>query len=235
MAYCTHCHQYTSCSPCDCGCSQSSDTGCPIQLDFSCVIYHKDNNEVTELDGLALTNGATLELVIETIDEKIKQLNVPDWDLAFLDGIYTINNLTQFGEAVNVQFEQVDTDITALTALVNLPITPVDSESINLTTSGVNNHTIEADLIVSPTSDNQLSVLPDGAYVAPQTLSINYSTKDLSISDGNTVNLAGMFTNYLGEVASDPSSPANGQYWWRTDTLALRIRVNSTTVTITTT
>lgn len=93
---CQYCHN--SCSSCSC-----SYTGCPVQLDFSCVIYHKSNNEVTELDGLNLSNGATLELVIESLDEKIKQLKVLDFSLPCLRASYVINTMQQFVTAVDTE------------------------------------------------------------------------------------------------------------------------------------
>lgn len=89
-------------NPCgSCTCNQYVYTGCPIQLDFSCVIYHKANNEVTELDGLGLPNGSTLELVIETIDEKIKQLGILNFTLPCLRARYVINTMQQFAQAVD--------------------------------------------------------------------------------------------------------------------------------------
>jgi len=67
------------------------------------VIYHKSNSAVSELDGLNLSNGATLELVIESIDEKIKQLNVIDFDLPCLRQNYVVNTLQQFIQAVDTE------------------------------------------------------------------------------------------------------------------------------------
>ena len=92
---CHHCNNsYNSCT---------CTTGCAVQLDFECIIYHKANNEISELDGLNLPNGSTLELVIETIDEKIKQLGILDWSLPCLrdERGYTINTMQQFVTAVD--------------------------------------------------------------------------------------------------------------------------------------
>lgn len=106
------------CSPCLCDpCAPSvCTTGCPIQLDFSCVIYHKNNNEVSELDGLNLSNGATLELVVETLDEKIKQVNVLDVSLTYLRSKYVINTLKQFEAAVDTELPLLKVWLGNLTA-----------------------------------------------------------------------------------------------------------------------
>lgn len=88
--------------PCN-PCTVIVTSGCPLQLDFSCILYHKNNNEVTELDGLSLTNGATLQLFAETVDEKIKQLNVLSTSLPCLRESYVINTLQQFLVAVDTE------------------------------------------------------------------------------------------------------------------------------------
>jgi hypothetical protein len=236
MANCNKCGSYIT----SYGCACTTSNGCPIQLDFSCVLYHKDNNEISELDGLALTNGSTLELVIEALDEKIKQLDVNSWNLPYLRSIYTVNNLSQFGEAVDTELNEIRDEIVTLTGLVNLPITPNDSASINLTVSGVNDHTLRADLTLSATSGNQASILLDGVYVTPQTLSADYINKTISISDGNTINLTSLCgcedcNPYLGAVASDPTTPDEGKYWYNTTSNLLKIQVNGLVKVITTT
>jgi hypothetical protein len=73
-----------------------------------------------------------------------------------------------------------DDDIQGLVALGGLGITGTDSDSINLTISGVGNHTIEADVNISADSGNSLSIETDGLYV---------SAPDITVSDTATVNL----------------------------------------------
>lgn len=97
-----NCQQhYSSCQPKPCGCSNGP---CPIKLDTSCIIYHKGNSEVSELlDGLELQNGATLELILETIDDYIQQIKVGTWNFPYLvdSEEYEINTLQQFATAVD--------------------------------------------------------------------------------------------------------------------------------------
>lgn len=45
------------------------------------------------------------------------------------------------------------------------PITVIDTTTVNLTVSGVNNHTLQADVIVSPDAGNTIEVHPNGLYV----------------------------------------------------------------------
>lgn len=218
------------CDPCN------TNTGCQIQLDWDCLIYHKSNNQVTQLDCLALTNGATLTQFAEAVDSYICQLKVADYNLPCLRADYTINSLKQLAEAIDIEICQIKSDIDNLESLVNLPITPVDTQSINLTVSGTNAHTIQADVIVSPQAGNQLSTLVNGLFSAPQTLSVNYTTKELSISDGNTVSLAGLACGvggFLGNIASDPGAALDGQYWYNTTTSQLKIRLSNATRIIT--
>lgn len=104
---CIPCNRCGSCSPCSCyptnPCYTVVTSGCPVQLDFACIIYHKTNSEISELDGLNLSNGSTLELVIETIDEKVKQLNVLDFVLPILRATYVVNTMQQFCTSVDTQ------------------------------------------------------------------------------------------------------------------------------------
>lgn len=147
--------------PCGCvPCNPCTEQGCPMQLDFSCILYNKDNNQVTQLDGLSLPNGTTLKAVIEELDERIKQLKIDTLNLPFLRDSYTVNTIQQFVVAV----------------------------------------------------DQALAAL-DGAAAAPPVSQVN---------------------GYLGELTSDPSA-LNGQYWFRTDSNVLKIKVNNTVKTITTT
>lgn len=232
--------------PCNCNkpksCCPPDPSGCPVKLDFSCVIYHQNNNELSKLTGLGLNNGATLEQFAEAVDVKIAQLNVPDWTLPFLRNApnsYTINTLKQFGEAVDTELADLQAQIDALSLSAAVPITPVDSPTINLTASGTLNHTVRADVTFSAIADNQAEALSDGVYVGPQTLSINVGDKTLTISDGNTVDLTSITCGvggFLGNFTADPLA-TDGQYWFRTDlsaSIGLRIRLNGSVRTITT-
>lgn len=95
-----------SCEPVtiNCGC----DNSCPLTLDFKCILYNKFNQEVGELDGLNLSNGANLKVVIEQIDDKIKELNLINHSLIYLRTKYTINTLTQFTTAVSLELAAIN-------------------------------------------------------------------------------------------------------------------------------
>lgn len=222
------------------GCCPPSPSGCPVHLDFSCVIYHKSNNELSKLTNLGLNNGATLDQFAVAVDNLLGQLNVPDWSLPFLRNApnsYTINNLEQFGEAVDTELADLQAQIDALALSAAVPITPVDTNSIDLTAVGTLGHTLSANLKISATADNLAQILADGLFVAPQTLSVNVSTKELSISNGNTVSMASIACGvggFLGNFTADPTA-VDGQYWFRTDLPVadgLRIRLNGNVRTI---
>jgi hypothetical protein len=227
-------------SPC---CPPTSTNGCPIQLDFTCVIYHKNNNVLSNLSSIGLNNGATLELFAETVAGLVGPLNVEDWSLPYLreaPNSYTINNIEQFGEAVDTEFADIQDQIDTLSAAAAVSLTANDSTTINFSTSGTLDHTLTGSVIFSATVGNQASAAGDGLMVTPQTLSVSVIDKTLSISDGNTVSLAGLTCGvggFLGNFVADPTA-INGQYWFRTDLPAadgLRIYLDGNVRTIPTT
>lgn len=56
------------------------------------------------------------------------------------------------------------------------PITANDTNSVNITASGVSNHTIAADVIISPNANNQVSVLGNGVFGDETLVTVNDST-----------------------------------------------------------
>lgn len=221
-------HQYNPCQ---------SPGPYPIQLDAQCVIYHKSNNTLTQLVNLGLGNGATLELILDTIDTYIGQIKPSTWELPCLRAIpFTITNLQQFAEAVDITLCNLQDQIDTIAEEVALPIIPVDTLTVHMNATGTLGHTISADVKVSATSGNTLVEVGDGLLVAAQTLQPDYTNKQLSISDGNTIDMSGFFCDsvvWLGNVSADPSTPSDGQYWFRTDTDQLKIRLNGSIRVIT--
>ena len=68
-------------------------------------------------------------------------------------------------------------------ATAETPLAVVDTPSINLTASGASNHTLQADAKISTAANNQLSILADGLYAAPDV------DTPLTVIDTTTVNL----------------------------------------------
>jgi hypothetical protein len=225
---CNKCYR-PACGGCS-GCYNGCEPDCPIKLDFACIIYNKDGKNASTLDGLGLGNGATLSLVIELLDEKIKQLNVLDFYLPYLRSSYIINTMEQFSEAVDDKLQTLNSVIGGINTVNNLAVTANDSNSIDFSTSGTLDHTLTANVKISATSNNQLSIQSDGLFSAPQTLSINYTTKQLTISGGNNVDLTPLITaptGFLGEVSTDPTIASNGNYWYNTTQNKLKIKLTS--------
>jgi hypothetical protein len=195
-------------------------------------------NTASGLINLNLPNGSTLELILNTIDSQLGSVNVIPWSLPTLRAIYTITSLQQFGQAVDTQIGLINASITALEAGAAVPITSTPTPSITFALSGTLDHNISANVNISATANNLLVINSDGLYATPQTLSINYTTKELSITNGNTVSFASLVcgaSGFLGNVTADPSA-TDGQYWYRTDLsplAGLRIQVNGTVHTIT--
>ena len=222
-----------SCIPC----SQTPDCGesnpcipCDVTLDFKCIFYNTLGTDVTTLDGLGLANGSSLKLFAETVDEKIKQLNVINFSLTNLRQSHVINTLQQFAESVDSELGSLKTTVDGITGLSNVGLTANDSSSIDFTTSGTLDHTLTAAVKISAAAHNLVSIVSDGIFAAPQTLSVNYDAKTISISDGNSIDISSLMavpSGYLGNVTSTPSNAINGNYWYNTATGKLMIKVNS--------
>lgn len=213
--------------------------GCPILLDSSCVIYHKNMNTPSGLVNLNLPNGSTVELILNTIDTQLGNINVTNWTLPFLRSIYTITNLQQFGQDVDTQLGLFNTAINNLNNQALVPNTTNDSSTIHFSVSGTLGRVLTGNVKISSTANNLLIANADGLYSTPQTLSIDYTAKTLSITEGNTVDFSSLIcgaSGFLGDVTADPTA-TDGQYWFRTDlsaSVGLRIKLNGLVRTITT-
>jgi len=88
-----------------------------------------------------------------------------------LDG--TVLRLPYSNEAGNLQMNEVDLASLVYYPEAITPITPVDSNSINLTISGPYDHTVQADIIldnVTNSGNNAASITANGLYVNPAAL-----------------------------------------------------------------
>lgn len=131
--------------PCDCQ-SKGHNSLCrpypgPLETyDAKTVIYHKDNNELSQLTYLGLNNGSTLELILNTIDDKLSVLNFASSELPldYLRDKYTFTTLPEFAIRVDLELgllqDQITTGKTWTTA--GRPTTPVPGEDgYNITTN----------------------------------------------------------------------------------------------------
>lgn len=105
--WCSSCNQTITLT--GCGCNSSS---AHTQKDAADIIYHKSNGEISELTNLDISNGATLELILETIDVQIAPVTTSSilaTTLTYLRTKYVINNLTQFLVAVSTELDILNT------------------------------------------------------------------------------------------------------------------------------
>lgn len=217
-----------NCKKNDCGCNDVCNS-CPIKLDFSCIIYNKDSSEVSTLDGFNLPNGTSLKGLIEVLDEKIKDLDVSKYNLLFIRQNYIVNSFKQLNESIDTILNDLFGQINNINTNISTQLTVVNSSSLTFSTSGILNHTLTGSIKISQ-SDELLSILNDGLFVEPQLLSVDYSTKKLTISHGNTVDLSGIVcspSGYLGNLSSDPTTAINGNYWFNTTQNKLKIKINN--------
>jgi len=125
------CNTPNNCNPCN----PCNTPGPTFLIDSSQVIYHKNNNSTSLLTCLGLSNGATLQLILETIDTKICQLAVTDWTLTFIRESHVVNTLNQFGVAVDELLsglqDQIDTINTTIAGMGYLGEVTVDPTAEN--------------------------------------------------------------------------------------------------------
>lgn len=72
------------------------------------------------------------------------------------------------------------------------PITPVDTDCINLTVSGTDNHTLQVDVVVNPSPFNILECTEDGLFV--QAGQVTLSAVDTSCINTTVANVGGDWT-----------------------------------------
>lgn len=81
----------------------------------------------------------------------------------------------------------VNPDGIFVAADTEVPLTVVDTNSINLTASGTDNHTLQADLIISPNVNNQAAILVNGLFVSETPITpVDTSSIDLTVSGVNS-------------------------------------------------
>jgi hypothetical protein len=204
--------------------------GCFEFTDSSCIIYHKNFNITSGLINLNLPNGTPVQLILETIDAQLGQFNGTNWLIPYLRSItlpFSINNLPQFAAAVDTEFSVIAGEIAALQLVAALPNSSTDTPTVHFILTGTLDRNISANVKVSATSGNQLTIQPDGLYSQAQNLSIDYAAHTLSITDGNTVDFTSILgIGWKGNVATDPVSPPDGSYWWNTTSSTLKIAVD---------
>lgn len=88
----------------------------------------------------------------------------------------------------------------------NTPITPTDTNSVDLTVGGTDSHTIQADVKISATAGNQISILGDGLYAAGAA-----AQTPITVVDTASVNLtaSGAFNTTLQADVKVSAFPGN--------------------------
>lgn len=206
-------------------------------LDSADVIYHLfPTNQITKLVNLGLPNGTPAQTIFDTIDAQLGNINPANWVIPNLRTYFpdvNFTNLKAFGQAVDAEFGIINASIAAITG-ATVALSSTNTETINFFLSGVLNKNISASVNISGTSGNTLVVEPDGLFAVPQELSVDYTHNQLTITNGNTVQLPNAPAGYLGNLSADPSGTLlDGSYWYNTTTSLLKMRLNGATRVIT--
>ena len=204
-------------------------------LDSADVIYHLFRNQVSNLVNLEIPNGTPLQTILDTIDAQLGNLNVSAWVIPNLRSYFpdaNFNNLRTFGQAVDAEFGTINASLATISG-ATVALSSTNTETIDLTLSGFLNRNISANVNVSGISGNTLVVETDGLFAVPQQLSVDYTHNQLTITNGNTVQLPSQPAGFLGNLVSDPATPTDGNYWYNTTSNLLKMRLNGATRVIT--
>jgi len=186
------------CLPC------SSDSNCVQKIDAECVIYHRDDNKPSKLTCMGIPNKTPIETILETIDGFICQLNTVQTPLTAIDSP-TID-LTAWGVLKHTLQADVKISSASGNTLVALgdglyisqagsqvPITPIDSNSVNLTAFGTLDHTLQADVIISPDAGNALEIRSNGLFAVDASGNTVATTADNGLTKTlNNIQLGGV-------------------------------------------
>jgi len=181
-------------------CQQCSENSiCVEKVDAECVIYNRDDSSPSKLTCMGIPNKTSVATILEAIDGFICNINAVQTPLTAIDSPSI--DLTAWGTLKHTL--QADVNISAASgntlailgdglyvsqAGSQVPITPIDSNSVNLTAFGTLDHTLQADVNVSSASGNTLSVLGDGLYV--ETGAVDTADNGLT-KTGNNIQLGG--------------------------------------------
>lgn len=126
-------------TPCTCteNCSPCQSTGCPINLDASCVFYGLTSDSPSLLTCINANNGDSLASILEALDAKVCEAspNVNSYSLPCLRNKYSITTLKQFAESVDTELcylasyisdtkNELEDEIDALSGVVTSIYTP---------------------------------------------------------------------------------------------------------------
>jgi len=206
-------------------------------LDSADVIYHLfPTNQITKLVNLGLPNGTPAQTIFDTIDAQLGNINISTWIIPNLKSYFpdtNFNNLKAFGQAVDMELGTINAGLIAVSG-ATVALTSTNTDTIDFALSGFMNRNISANVNISATSGNTLVTVADGLFAVPQALSVNYTNNQLTITNGNTVQLPNAPQGFLGNLSSDPASPTDGNYWFNTSGGgSLKIRLNGATRVIT--
>jgi hypothetical protein len=106
---CHICNPEPNCDPC------SEPQACPINLDTSCIFYNL-YEQTNDLPCLGFSNGTSLKLILEEIDERLCQNlpNIASYNLPCLRDSYVVTNFQQFSEAVDEELCLVRADLSLI-------------------------------------------------------------------------------------------------------------------------
>lgn len=228
-----------------CGCGSSPapfpiqrdcDRGQPFFLDSAQVIYHLENNQLSNLNNLGFPNGTPLQPILDKVDYFIGFLNITQWTIpnikTYFPGV-NFQNLQQFGQAVDAELGIINTNLTTLSGATSTPLTSTNTDSFTFVLTGVQNKNISGFVNISNASGNTLILNPDGLFATPQQLNVNYTANTISISSGNAVSLPNNPQGYLGNLSADPGSAIDGNTWYNTSSMQYKVRVNGAVHVIT--
>lgn len=185
---CNSCAPITTCA---------TDTGCPIQLDSSCIFYHKFGLTATGLTNLALPNGSNLSFILDTLDDYLATLaayTFPPFVTTCI-GIAntTIITISDFMQAVDDQFCSVKSDLNSVNNLVINDITNITTSVDTINHPNITSSCVGLAILATDTIQQILVKLKD-AYCSLYSSIISDQSPDFAPIDSNSISwfLAGI-------------------------------------------
>lgn len=171
-------------------CDQCTENDCGDgKIDLACTIYHLNNpQKPTKLNCLGLPNLVSGETIFEQIDKLIcNNLNIPissvdtpsiHWTLSG-PANHKLQTDVKISEDLGNTLEIRPDGLFAMVSGSDILLVATDSNTIDFTTTGDEDHNLTASVKISSSAGNALSASGDGLYV-PSYSSNNGITKDVT-------------------------------------------------------
>lgn len=165
------------------------------------------NHTLTGAVKLSATAGNSLTANADGLYVEVPSLSVVDTATIDLTSSGTLGHTLQAAvkissQAGNQVSAQADGIFVPAATVNETAVTVTDTNSVNLTASGTNGHTIQADVKIDPASDNIISVTTDGLYANAGSVAIaDNAVTNAKLRDSIAWSVVGRSAGTVGDPA----------------------------------